>query len=154
MNDSLRDCIQIPELTPEDLARFYSKIKKIDNCWIWTSNKSHNGYGLFKIGRVNYRAHRIALQLSGFILEPKMVTDHLCLNPACVNPDHIEQVTHKENTLRGESFSAKNSKKTHCPKGHKYDKVNSRGSRLCSICDCICKTNWARRHSRQLKMSV
>ena len=67
-------------------------------------------------------------------LHKETVIDHLCRNKKCINPNHLEHVTHRMNILRGVGLSAQHAKKTKCPKGHKYDKVNSRGSRECSIC--------------------
>ena len=43
-----------------------------------------------------------------------------CRNPACVNPDHLEPVSIRENLLRGVGPSAQHAKKTHCPAGHSY----------------------------------
>lgn len=61
--------------------------------------------------------------------------DHLCRNPACCNPWHLEPVTHQENSRRKEGGF--NSKKTHCPAGHPYEGTNlrvRRGGRECLIC--------------------
>ena len=56
---------------------------------------------------------------------PKPLTiDHLCRNRACVNPDHLEPVTHAENVSRG-FINRVNSAKTHCPQGHAYDAANT-----------------------------
>lgn len=140
----MKDAIIIPDLSPSDLSRFYSKVKKTNNCWIWTSKKHVRGYGLFNIKGVSYRAHRIAFQLSGSVLDPRMVLDHLCKNTSCVNPEHLEEVTHAENTMRGISFTALNSKKTQCPKGHEYDRVDYRGRRCCSVCTKKIQREWQR----------
>jgi len=64
--------------------------------------------------------------------------DHLCRVRCCVNPDHLEAVTHRENILRGNTFAAVNAAKTHCPKGHEYTPENTRihtgGRRQCIAC--------------------
>jgi hypothetical protein len=63
--------------------------------------------------------------------------DHLCRVRRCVNPDHLEPVTPKENYLRGEGPTARNSTKTHCKYGHKFDKSNTSvygGRRHCNEC--------------------
>jgi hypothetical protein len=44
--------------------------------------------------------------------------DHLCRTPLCFNPQHLEPVTSKENTMRGLGVSSLNAKKTHCKHGH------------------------------------
>ncbi len=65
--------------------------------------------------------------------------DHLCRNPGCVHPDHVEPVTPRENYLRGVSIVAQNARKTHCPKGHPLSGDNlyihqKRGLRDCKEC--------------------
>jgi HNH endonuclease len=53
-----------------------------------------------------------------------MTLDHLCRNPKCVNPEHLQIVTNKENILRGVSFTAENASKTHCVRGHELTPDN------------------------------
>src|SRR5690606_7991791 len=70
--------------------------------------------------------------------------DHLCRTPRCVNPHHLEPVTARENSLRGETVLARNLAKTHCPSGHEYTQENTyragpakktpNGSRQCRTC--------------------
>jgi hypothetical protein len=60
--------------------------------------------------------------------------DHLCRVPACVNPDHLEPVTHIENVRRGRSYWAE---RTHCSAGHEYTRENTRitkRGRTCRAC--------------------
>jgi hypothetical protein len=77
-----------------------------------------------------------------------LVIDHLCRNRACVNPEHLEAVTPRENNLRSTSVSGLNARKTACPKGHPYDyRVGTTGSRDCRICRYERSKKSYRRHS-------
>jgi hypothetical protein len=61
----------------------------------------------------------------------------LCRNRWCVNPDHLDPVTRRENLHRGLTIPAAHSAKTHCPQGHPYDAANTyryRGMRMCLTC--------------------
>ena len=111
-------------------------------CWLWTGSAVNKGYGRIRLsdGR-SYSAHRLIYEvLRGVTVPLAMVVDHLCRNPGCVNPDHMEPVTNKENILRGESVSARSAKVTHCPRGHELADGNirymgpSRTHRTCRIC--------------------
>ena len=120
------------------LQRFYDKVDKTDSCWNWKFGKISGGYGEFYFNGKQIMAHRFSYELhKGKIPEGKEL-DHLCRNHSCVNPDHLEAVTHKENILRGHTLPAKNSKKTQCPQGHEYGKQNTyyepNGHRHCKIC--------------------
>lgn len=103
--------------------RFFSKVEKRANgCWEWVGAKS-DGYGLFWWNRRQWLAHRVAWLMAGNELpEWPNQMDHLCRNPACVNPTHLESVTCSTNNLRA---SGKNKKKTHCHRGHPFDEENT-----------------------------
>lgn len=109
-----------------------------DDCWEWTGARYLKGYGYFLIQGKQQRAHRFSYELHAGPIPGGLVIDHLCRNKRCVNPAHLEVVTNKENVLRGTSFAAQNSQKTHCPKGHPYSGDNlmlpARGGRLCRTC--------------------
>lgn len=84
-------------------------------------------------------AHRWAYELVVGPIPVGLTIDHLCRNPACVRPSHLEVVTMLENNLRAPtSVTAINSAKTHCPKGHPYDESNTylmpSGGRDCRTC--------------------
>jgi hypothetical protein len=82
--------------------RFWSKVDARGVCWEWTGWRDKDGYG----GCGDGRAHRVAwTKLVGPVPEG-LVLDHLCRNPPCVNPDHLEPVTPKVNTARGRTAAA------------------------------------------------
>lgn len=124
------------------LERFLSKIKIAENgCWEWLGAHNDKGYGHFDVGSRNSRKTMITHIYSyetfvGPIPEGKEL-DHTCRNRGCVNPDHLEPVTHIENCRRGDA-GIKDRSKTHCPQGHPYDEENTyidyRGYRVCRIC--------------------
>jgi hypothetical protein len=94
-------------------------------CWLWTAS-TNKGYGKFVVStRVHVEAHRwLYEQLVGPI-GPGLQLDHLCRVTRCVNPDHLEPVTQRENMLRGDGPSAVNARKTHCIHGHAFTPENT-----------------------------
>jgi hypothetical protein len=116
--------------------RFWSKVEKTDSCWNWIGAKSKRGYGSFRIKDKTVLAHRWAYEnLVGEIPEG-LVIDHKCRNHSCVNPDHLEVVTQKENCQRGimgEEARKRNHAKTHCKHGHELS-YKSDGIRYCKEC--------------------
>jgi len=120
-------------------AYLLSKIKKVNNCWIW-QDKSINtsGYAQIKIQKKQVLVHRLSYELFNGKLEKNLVIDHLCRNKLCINPDHLELVTRKENILRGFGPTAINSRKIACKKGHSLTGYNliirKTGNRECRTC--------------------
>lgn len=118
--------------------RFWSKVVKdeVSGCLLWTASPRHDGYGQIGVGGRNGRyvvAHRASWVLSGRQLpEPPLQLDHLCRVRRCVNPEHLEAVTCRENLRRGARAQV-----THCPHGHPYSGENLRiisGARKCRAC--------------------
>lgn len=121
--------------------RFWLKVRPETNgCWIWIgSNNGQSGHGKFSIQHKPVQAHRISYEhFIGRILDGLEI-DHLCRNPPCVNPTHLEPVTHKENLLRGNYKRAGSARRamTHCKRGHEFTEANIRwknNHRQCRIC--------------------
>ena len=114
-----------------------AKVEKQDNgCWIWTgATDGDKRYGCIGVKGKLLRAHRASYELFRGPIPEGLSLDHLCKTTLCVNPDHLDPVTHKVNVLRGDSIQAENATKTHCPRGHEYDiTVNNGAGRWCSIC--------------------
>lgn len=108
-------------------------------CWIWLASLNTSGYGqTFGHTHISQLAHRVAWVLSGNELIPGLELDHLCRTPACLRPSHLEQVEKRINIMRGNGYSARNARKTHCPRGHRYDAANTdrtkQGHRRCRAC--------------------
>lgn len=133
--------------TPVFYARFIAKVDKTDTCWLWTAAMTPLGYGRFRAGRL-LQAHRWSYEYHVGPIPDGLVLDHLCRTPRCVNPDHLEPVTHRENILRGETVAAHRAAQTHCKRNHEFTPENTyiqmrRGFPSRHCCEC------ARWHERK-----
>jgi|FLOH01.1.fsa_nt_gi hypothetical protein len=121
----------------DDGERFFAKVAKNENgCWEWTAYQEPLGYGKFGLNGSVVFAHRYSYELHKGSIPDGMEIDHLCRNPACVNPAHLEAVTHAVNVRRGDAGKRMRDR-THCPSGHPYDDENTRwyrGMRYCRSC--------------------
>ena len=123
-------------------ARFWDKVQPQPNgCWLWAAGRFGNGYSQFWWRGRQQPAHRIAYQVLVGPIYEGLESDHLCRIPACVNPSHIEPVTRRENTMRGDAPAINRARmlaKTVCLRGHPFDNVNTYhrpdGYRGCKAC--------------------
>ena len=137
------------------VERFYSKVDfgGAGDCWLWLGALDRGGYGSFYIAKGRKaKAHRFAYEHMEGPIPAALDLDHLCRVRHCVNPDHLDPVTRGENIRRGlvpVLVRARQAAKTHCPKGHPYDEVNTyvtpNGRRNCRACRLAASSAWKRR---------
>lgn len=114
--------------------RFWMQVVMVENCWEWIGTVNSGGYGSFNDGR-QFKAHRWSYARFKGPIPPSLTLDHLCRNRRCVNPDHLEPVTNRENILRGNGPTAENARKTHCKRGHPLPLAGFGPRPEC--CECI-----------------
>jgi hypothetical protein len=133
------------------MDRFWEKVFPEPNsgCWLWCGALTKAGYGKISLG---YRegkevyAHRLSYETHYGPIPDGLVIDHLCRVTCCVNPQHLEPVTHKVNVRRGRVCDLHdpdnpvhpNSRKTACLRGHPLSgsnlHISPSGSRICRTC--------------------
>lgn len=120
-----------------DKKRFMSKVEVTeDGCWMWMGCRHQKGgYGTACWLGTPSPAHRVSYFLFKEDLPPDLDVDHICVNPWCVNPDHLEAVTRSEN---GRRRWQRQGRRTHCLSGHEFTDENTyispRGARFCRTC--------------------
>ena len=145
-------------------SRFWSKVSVHESgCWVWSAAKNALGYGRFRLSQPRRMVlpHVHAFVVFCGEVPPGKELDHLCRNPSCVNPAHLEPVTHQVNMQRSAPAT-----RECCPQGHPYTAENTymEGSkRHCRVCrlkrvpcpDCgkIVYGAGLARHRRRLHLS-
>lgn len=75
------------------MKAFMDKVQQTDSCWLWMAGKFPSGYGVFR----HERAHRFSYRLFRGEIPSGMIVMHKCDVRSCVNPDHLEAATQKDN---------------------------------------------------------
>ena len=123
-------------LTVKERLLFYSYVDRDTGCWEWTSTKNQKGYPRMKIDKVMCGAHRVSYEMFTGPLIDELEMDHICENRGCINPAHIQQISHGDNIRNGARWRHK--KDNHCIHGHKYTEENTQiradGRKRCATC--------------------
>jgi hypothetical protein len=113
-----------------------ARVESASGCWVWTGGVDSNGYGHWQFQGAIRRCHHISLYLYKDIpfvsYNNRIHVDHLCRNRPCVNPDHLEVVSAKENITRGEGPAGRNHRAIQCKNGHPFTEENTRIRRTVS----------------------
>lgn len=129
--------------------RFWSKVDFDPHdearCWRWLACHSSDGYGSFTLANRMVGAHRLAFELERGEIPAGLELDHLCSQRDCVNPRHLDPVTHQENIRRGRTGIA-NRSKDRCPEGHVYDAVRIRTDGTTHRACKRCSARYTRNH--------
>lgn len=126
------------EANEKSIIRFWSKVhiptNFLGDCWVWKASKDSRGYGKFSEIRIKgpTSAHRISYRaFHGHDAKRGLEIDHLCKNTSCVNPYHLEAVTHTENVRRALILDHS------CRRGHERTNENTlyyQNKRECKLC--------------------
>lgn len=115
------------------------RVDRETGCWIWLGSRDRKGYGRKWLSHdKRVQAHRWFYEQHQGSIPSGLQLDHLCRNPSCVNPAHLEPVTSRQNTLRGYGPTAENARKQQCIHGHALSGENlyvkPDGKRQCRAC--------------------
>jgi hypothetical protein len=144
-------------MNDHNFARFMNAVETVteSGCWIWGGEKCKGDYRRFTEYPVRRRimAHRAAYEHFRGPIPDDLEPDHLCRIRRCVNPWHLELVTHRVNTLRGDTLPARHAKQQACKSGHRYEGENfrlvidhGRATRRCLICQRERRARFYQRH--------
>lgn len=108
------------DISPADIERFWSRVDKSGDCWLWTRKVNRDGYGRFGGRGQNMFAHRFVWTITYGDIPKGLYICHACDNPRCVNPGHLFIGTLADNN---EDMTIKGRRSKHLPpNGQKFTK--------------------------------
>jgi len=110
--------------------RFWAKVDRSGDCWLWTAGRTPTGYGQFRPGGLanSRHAHAVSWEMAnGRRVAAGLQINHTCHVRACVRPEHLYEGTQQQNMIdKAESgWRPWNADKTHCKRGHEFTEENT-----------------------------
>lgn len=113
-----------------------------NGCWEWKGATTNTGYGKVTVNYKTWLAHRYVYEYVNGEIPKHLELDHLCCNKLCINPEHLEAVTQKENMRR------RYANQTHCKHGHPLSGdnlyIDPRNKRGCKTCRRLAVRRWSK----------
>ncbi len=134
------------------MKNILTNIAKNKGCWDWLGEINKKGYGRLEYNGKRIKAHRYFYEYFVKPIPNGLEIDHLCRNKRCVNPKHLEAVTHRENIIRAWRERIKDI--PNCLYGHPYsgnnlymiiEKKNGKTWRACKTCKLEANRRWRKR---------
>lgn len=161
--------LEVDTNIPTHLDRFMSFVEVTNDCWYWKGVKNPQNYGMFGMHGVKVCAHRVSYELFVAKIPQELVIDHIChnkdlnckgvldcLHRSCVNPEHLQVVTQKQNLKNSKLTDAG---KERCKRGHEFGEqrgYNARmGYRRCYVCErAKSRRNWLKEVERRKSYAI
>ncbi len=134
------------KMNAKQMARFERKMcpEAITGCWLWIGLKTVDNYPIFSwrftghTKNASVPTHRVSYMHWNGDVPEGMTVHHKCENTLCVNPEHLEVLSVRDNILRSPThLASREAAQTVCKYGHKFDRVTSAGKRYCKTCEKI-----------------
>lgn len=129
----------------------YSIVEPYSGCWLW--ERAGYNYGKIHYKGRSRQAHRVSYEAFIGEIPDGLQIDHLCKTPSCVNPNHLEPVTPRENGRRSNNIGTQNLNKTICKRGHPMTLENCRYIQKTNKRECLeCEKIWADTRRKRVKI--